>query len=139
MSKIKNLIDKYFDYSMLRWGTVGLSTTVIDYLIFISLYTRSNSVFASNLVAGVVATTINYTSHYRWSFKSDSQHTNSGFKYLINWMLWWVVGTSIIKILIELNVNARIAKLLPLLVIAPLSFLLLKKFVFVKNPKNPWN
>jgi hypothetical protein len=54
-------------------------------------------------------------------------------------MLWWVVGTSIIKILIELNVNARIAKLLPLLVIAPLSFLLLKKFVFVKNPKNPWN
>ena len=139
MSNVKNLFNKYFDYSMLRWGTVGLSTTIIDYLIFISLYTKSNSVFASNLVAGVIATTINYSSHYRWSFKSESQHTNSGFKYLLNWMLWWVVGTSIIKILIELNVSARIAKLLPLLVIAPLSFLVLKKFVFAKNFKNPLN
>ena len=58
--KLKVLKDKYFDYSMLRWGAVGILTTAIDYLLFVNLYGPINSVFISNLISSTVATTINY-------------------------------------------------------------------------------
>ena len=59
-TRLKALKDKYFEVSMLRWGAVGITTTVIDYLLFISLYGPTNSVFLANLVAASVATSINY-------------------------------------------------------------------------------
>ena len=49
-SKLKALEDKYFDYSMIRWSTVGLLTNAIDYFIFINLYGPIESVFIANLI-----------------------------------------------------------------------------------------
>ena len=59
-SKLEALKDKYFDYSMLRWGAVGLFTTAVDYLIFINLYGPINSVFLANLISSSTSTSINY-------------------------------------------------------------------------------
>jgi putative flippase GtrA len=70
----KMLKEKYFDPSMLRWAAVGITTTVIDYLIFITLYGPTNSIFGANLVAAIVATTFNYLTHHRWTFKSNQNH-----------------------------------------------------------------
>ena len=61
--KLKALKDKYFDYSMLRWGAVGIFTTVVDYLLFINLYGPINSVFIANLISSSVATSINSVSY----------------------------------------------------------------------------
>ena len=36
-TRLKVLKDRYFEASMLRWGAVGITTTVIDYLLFIYL------------------------------------------------------------------------------------------------------
>jgi len=104
-SRIKELKDKYFDYSMLRWVLVGMTTTVIDYLIFITLYGPINSVFAVNLISSAVATSLNYFTHHRWTFKSDQNHSRSGVKYLVNLTFWWLVSTSIIKALIVLSID----------------------------------
>ena len=93
-SKLKALKDKYFDYSMLRWGAVGLFTTAVDYLLFVNLYGPINSVFLANLLSSSTATSINYYSHHRWTFKSNQNHSKSGARYLLNLAFWWLVSTS---------------------------------------------
>ena len=131
-AKIKKLKDKYFDRSMLRWAAVGTSTTVIDYLIFIMLYGPINSIFGANLIATIVATSFNYLAHHRWTFKSNQQHSRSGIKYLVNLSFWWLTSSAIIKSLVVLGVDHRIAKLVPLIFVVPINYFVLNKLVFKK-------
>ena len=133
-SKLKALKDKYFDYSMLRWGAVGLLTNVIDYFLFIKLYGPIESVFLANLISASVATLVNYFTHHRWTFKSDQNHSNSGAKYLITLAFWWLVSTSIIKALVVLDIDPKIAKLVPLIIIVPVNYFVLNFIVFKKKP-----
>ena len=132
-SRIKELKNKYFDYSMLRWVLVGVTTTVIDYFVFITLYGPINSVFVVNLISSAVATSLNYFTHHQWTFKSDQNHSRSGVKYLVNLAFWWLVSTSIIKALIVLGIDPKIAKLVPILLIAPINYFVLNKIVFKKK------
>ena len=137
-SRIKELKDKYFDYSMLRWVLVGVTTTFVDYLIFITLYDPIDSVFVVNLISSTIATSLNYFAHHRWTFKSDQNHSRSWVKYLANLTFWWLISTSIIKVLIELGIDPKISKLAPILVIAPINYFVLNKIVFKKKTKNPF-
>jgi putative flippase GtrA len=132
-SKFKVLKDKYFDYSMLRWGTVGILTTALDYLLFVNLYGPINSVFIANLISASIATSINYFTHHRWTFKTDQNHTKSGAKYLLNLIFWWLVSTSVIKVLVELDIDPKIAKLAPLVLIVPINYFVLNFIVFKRK------
>ena len=132
-SKLKALKDKYFDYSMLRWGTVGILTTALDYLLFVNLYGPINSVFIANLISASIATSINYFTHHRWTFKTDQNHSKSGAKYLLNLIFWWLVSTSIIKVLVELDIDPKIAKLVPLVLIVPINYFVLNFIVFKRK------
>ena len=129
-SKFEVLKEKYFDYSMLRWGTVGISTTALDYLLFVNLYGPINSVFIANLISASIATSINYFTHHRWTFKTDQNHSKSGAKYLLNLIFWWLVSTSVIKVLVELDIDPKIAKLVPLILIVPINYFVLNFIVF---------
>ena len=133
ISKLKSLKDKYFDYSMIRWGLVGVSTTAVDYLLFISLYGPIGSIFFANLISAAIATSINYLSHHRWTFKSKQNHSISGIKYLLNIIFWWVVSTTVIKLLVVAGVDAKIAKLAPLVLVVPFNYFLLNYLVFKKK------
>ena len=133
ISKLKRLKNRYFDYSMLRWALVGASTTVIDFLLFIFLYGQINSVYLANLISASVATSINYFTHHRWTFKSGENHSRSGFKYLLNLCFWWLVSTTLIKSLVELGFDPRVAKLAPLFLIVPINYFVLNKLVFKKK------
>ena len=133
ISRIRLFKDKYFDYSMLRWGLVGITTTLLDYILFISLYGPINSVFLANLISATVATSINYLSHHRWTFKSEQNHSRSGFKYLLNLVFWWLVSTTVIKLLVDSGVDPRIAKLVPLVLIVPVNYFVLNYLVFKKK------
>jgi putative flippase GtrA len=132
-SKFKVLKDKYFDYSMLRWGTVGILTTALDYLLFVNLYGPINSVFIANLISASIATSINYFTHHRWTFKTNQNHSKSGAKYLLNLIFWWLVSTSVIKVLVELDIDPKIAKLAPLVLIVPINYFVLNFIVFKRK------
>ena len=133
ISKLKSLKDKYFDYSMIRWGLVGVSTTAVDYLLFISLYGPIGSIFIANLISAAIATSINYLSHHRWTFKSKQNHSRSGMKYSLNIIFWWVVSTTVIKLLVVAGVDAKVAKLAPLVLVVPFNYFLLNYLVFKKK------
>ena len=130
---LKKFKDRYFDRAMLRWAAVGITTTAIDYVIFITLYGSTSSVFGSNLIASIFATSFNYLTHHRWTFKSNQQHVNTGVKYLLNLSFWWIVSSSIIKTLIAIGVDPKLAKLVPLILIVPINYFVLNKIVFKKK------
>jgi putative flippase GtrA len=129
--KVITLIKKYG--SMWRWALVGTTTVIIDYLIFISMYSVITSVLIANFCAGLISITFNYLAHYFWSFKSQADHSNSGLKYLLNLIIFWSAGTLLLKVLITAGIDPKIAKLIPIPFIAPLSFLSLKFYVFKKK------
>jgi len=130
MQKITLLFEKYG--SLLRWALVGVTTALIDYVIFILMFSVIISVLAANFLAGVVSLSFNYSAHYFWSFNSQTDHTKAGFKYLINLITFWSISTILLKILISTGIDPKIAKLIPIPIIAPLSFISLRFFVFNK-------
>ena len=119
--------------SMWRWALVGITTAVTDYFIFISMYSVITSVLIANFCAGIFSITFNYLAHYFWSFKSQVDHSKSGIKYLLNLVIFWSAGTLLLKVLITAGIDPKIAKLIPIPFIAPLSFLSLKFYVFKKK------
>ena len=131
MNGIKSLVRKYG--SIFRWASVGITTAVIDYLIFLAMYSVITSVLIANFTAGLFSITFNYLAHYSWSFKSEVDHGKSGAKYLINLVTFWSLSTLVLKGLITAGIDPKIAKLIPIPFIAPLSFLSLKFFVFKKK------
>ena len=128
MQKLITLFKKYG--SLWRWALVGVTTTVIDYIIFISIYSVIISVLVANFIAGLVSIGFNYSAHYFWSFKSQTDHTKATLKYLINLITFWSISTLLLKILITSGFDPKIAKLIPIPMIAPLSFISLRYFVF---------
>jgi len=132
-SVVKNLLKRYLDPAMLRWAAVGITTTAMDYILFITLFGPINSVFVANLFAAVVATGFNYLTHHRWTFKSNQQHSRSGAKYLMNLIFWWLISSSIIKTLVEAGVDPKVAKLVPFIFIVPVNYFVLNKIVFKKK------
>ena len=126
-----SFINKY--RSMWRWVIVGITTAVIDYTIFILMYSVINSVLVANFCAGLLSITFNYFAHYFWSFKSEANHLKSGIRYLFNIVIIWVISTLLLKALISAGTEPKIAKLIPMLLIAPLNFLSLRFFVYKKK------
>ncbi len=125
-----DLINKYIP--VWRWALVGTATALIDYLIFIFMYSSIKSVLIANFCAGLLSISFNYVAHYFWSFKSESSHSKSGIKYLINLLIFWSLSTILLKTLIVAGVDPKVAKLIPIPFMAPLSFLSLKFLVFRK-------
>ena len=128
--KVKDLFAKYVTPSMIRWSAVGITTFAIDYLIFLTLFDFSSSVFLANLISVTVATSYNYYTHHKWTFKSEQNHSRSGVKYLINLFFWWIISTSMIKTLVVFGIEPKLAKLAPLVLIVPINYFVLNKIVF---------
>jgi putative flippase GtrA len=97
------------------------------------MYSVITSVLIANFCAGLISITFNYLAHYFWSFKSQDDHSKSGLKYLLNLVIFWSAGTLLLKVLITAGIDPKIAKLIPIPFIAPLSFLSLKFYVFKKK------
>ncbi len=133
MTRSKHFLNSLIpDVSFLRWVVVGVLTTGVDYVFFLLFYKNLNSVFLANLLSGIIATSINYFSHHRWTFKSANTHSSSGPRYFMSLAFWWICSTFLIKWLIESGISAEVAKLIPTFILLPLNYLVLNKLVFGK-------
>jgi hypothetical protein len=52
----------------------------------------------------------------------------------LNLIFWWFVSTAIIKFMIVLGFDPRVAKLAPFLLIVPINYFVLNNIVFKKRP-----
>jgi putative flippase GtrA len=125
-----NIWKNSFNISFFRWGFVGIFTLLIDSWIFIYLYRQTESVLVSNSISALTALFFNYCSHYIWSFSSKAQHKFSVPKYLLNFISNWVLITVGIKLMIVYGAPASISKIFPTIIFAPISYIVLKYFVY---------
>jgi hypothetical protein len=88
------------------------------------MYSVITCALLANLRAGLFSGTFNYIADNYWSFKSQIDDAKSRVKYLLNLVIFWSAGTLSIKELIKAGIDPKIAKLIPILFIAPLSFFL---------------
>ena len=119
--------------SLFKWAVTGGFTFFIDFVIFVSLFKVTNLVAFSNLVSTVVSLIFNYLGHQFWSFDLKQRLKSTLAKYVINSMVFWLFSTLILKLLIMNQIDPRIAKVIPILLLALPSFYSLKRFVFSAN------
>jgi putative flippase GtrA len=134
--RIRDLLLRF--RTMWRWALVGITTAVIDYFLFLFLYSVIESVLFANFFSGLVSLSFNYIMHYFWSFKSASNHKDSGARFLINLVVIWSLGTVFLNILISSGIEPNFAKVIPVVISAPASYLSMNNFVFKKS-KEPNN
>ncbi len=133
MNTLNEFFKKY--KSIYRWALVGVITNLFDYLIFLFLYSITPSVLFANFFSGLVSFTFNYLSHYFWSFESTSNHKQSGKRFLVNLVVIWSVGTLLLVALISSGIDPSIAKLIPIIITAPVSYYSMNIYVFKNAPK----
>jgi putative flippase GtrA len=136
MPKLVTTLKKRLDFAFIRWGLVGTLTNSLDYILFVYLYFLTPSVLLANSVSGLFSYSINYYFHHKWTFKSNQNKTNTGYKYVINILFWWLISTTMINYFIYLDIDPRLSKLIPFFIIIPCNYFILSKFVF-KKVKNP--
>jgi putative flippase GtrA len=132
-----NTLNEFFKKhkSIYRWALVGVITNLFDYLIFLFLYSITPSVLFANFFSGLVSFTFNYLSHYFWSFESTSNHKQSGKRFLVNLVVIWSFGTLLLVALISSGIDPSIAKLIPIIITAPVSYYSMNIYVFKNTPK----
>ena len=123
---IKRLLNK----SGARWFIVGSATFLIDTTLFLLAFSLTDIVIASNLFSGAIATLCNYLSHYHWSFASDREHKQSTVIYLVFFFIFTFLGTSIVVTLVNSGLEPAFAKVGTALIIAPISFFIMKFITF---------
>ena len=123
---IKRLLSK----SSARWFIVGSATFLIDTGLFLFVLSLTDIVIASNLFSGAIATLFNYLSHYYWSFASDREHKQSTVIYLVFFFIFAFLGTSLVVTLVNSGLEPAFAKVGTALIIAPISFFIMKFITF---------
>ena len=124
------MINRLLSKSATRWFIVGSATFLIDTGLFLFVLSLTNIVIASNLFSGAIATLFNYLSHYHWSFASDREHKQSTVIYLVFFFIFTFLGTSIVVTLVNSGLEPAFAKVGTALIIAPISFFIMKFITF---------
>lgn len=117
----------------MRWFLVGSATFVIDTSFFLVLFHATGTTVISNVVSGIVATTFNYFSHYHWSFASDRTHRQSTLFYLFFFVVFLVIGTSVLNFMIDRGILPLYAKIGTAALTAPMSFTIMKFITFKRE------
>ena len=130
VGKLQILITRYFHRDLFRWFLVGSVTVGIDWIFFVKLLPLFHSVALTNLVSISVSVIFNYISHYMWTFKSNQQHLQTGFRYLATCVGGYFLNTIFVKLFIQSGFTPGTGKLLAATVQAPVNYLVSRLFVF---------
>jgi putative flippase GtrA len=118
-------------YQFLVWLLVGITTLAMDYLVFLVIYSISGSIISSNLASIVISSFYNFMFHRIFTFKTLGSFKEQALKYVLYQLTIWFVSTILIAFLHKLAVSISFAKILPLFLIAPVNFYVLKKWIYI--------
>ena len=119
-----------FKKQIVVWGVVGLASNGIDYLIFLVSHHISGSIALSNLLSVSSSSLFNFHMHRTRTFQNNSRLGPQILRYLGYQILVWILGTGLIMLLHYFGTSISTAKLLPLIIIAPLNYFSLKYIVY---------
>jgi putative flippase GtrA len=143
---VKKLIDKYFNkvtiIQFVKFGIVGLSNTVIAYVIYVSLvYLGVHYIFA-NVVAFIISVLNSFFWNNKYVFKNHTRSKRDIFNSLIKSYISYafsgiIIGSILLFVFIDvLHISKYIAPLLGLFISVPLNFFLNKLWAFKPSKNN---
>ena len=129
---VKKYILVNLDWSALRWLLVGFSTFLIDYFIFVNLYTRL-PLMVANFVSTSVAVAYNFSLHKYWTFDNSMPHMSAMTRYAIAMLFNYLVNTGVVKMAFIFGLVPFVGKFLAAGISAPTNFFILRLFVFKRK------
>lgn len=137
MEKIKNLIEKYWD--LVSYLFFGVLTTVVNYLIYLSVYNYLDfSAAVSNMIAWVGAVAFAYLTNKPFVFRSHDWSAKVVFpeltKFISCRLASGVLETAILFVTVDcLRWNGNIWKLITQVLVVIFNYMGSKLLVFRKK------
>ena len=121
--------------TILKWAYVGSASLLLDISVFSLTFRILSSVLLANLFAAAISTSFNYSAHLFWTFESKTSHKESLAKYLLNILALWLVSSTTISVLVNSGFEPVYSKIISLLIVLPLNYFTLSKFVYREKSK----
>jgi putative flippase GtrA len=116
--------------NFIKWFTVGISSFMIDVVLFSLAYHRTEQVLLSNFLSALCSTVFNYLAHYFWTFNSVTDHRKTLTRYGLNVIFLWITSSLLIKVFLILGITGVNSKILAMCLVLPFNFFILRKYVY---------
>jgi putative flippase GtrA len=120
---------------MLKWFVVGSITFGLELVFFLVFFQATGIIPLSNFVAIFISTSFNYLTHKYWTFETSKQSRFMLFRYILVILTVYLYSNPSVAYFNSLFDNAFLAKAFSILLIAPISYLAMRSFVFDPRKK----
>lgn len=121
-------------YVLFRFSFTSLLTALIDYTVFILVFSLCSSIAVSQIAARFLALGFNYSAVKQIVFYSDQEHKKTFPKYLALVIVSGSVSFMLINILVtHTAINVIMAKVLSELLIFLVNFAIQRDFIFTRQ------
>jgi len=119
----------YLNSQFLRFVFVGIVNTMLAYAVYVLALTAGFFYPAASFIALVTGIVVSFITQGKYVF--DSLEYRQFWRFLLCWVLIYCVNVTVIHQLVELHFSQYVAGALALPVVAALSYIVQKHFVFV--------
>lgn len=115
-----------------RFGAVGVAQNALNVCVFALVSALGAHYQVAALVAGVAALVVSFVLNRAWTFTARSAPLGSqGARYVLVFCAAIALGIGVLTLLVELTGIPKVAgQVVAILVVAPLSFLVQRAWVF---------
>lgn len=134
-SHFDTIKDSYRVYKeIIKFSLSSIICFLIDYILYIILFTITNYIVFANIGARIASATINYSINRKYVFKSNNNKTKSIISYILLALFIIIINTILLYILIEkLLINKWIAKIIVELFLFIISWIIQRTIIFKRK------
>ena len=120
---------------LVKFGIVGVSNTIITAsIVWILLVYLNLSNYAANIVGYLAGLFNSFIWNRKWTFKSNSQFSNTAFKFLITFAISYLIQLGNLYLLLNYTTfDAYFCQLVSIVVYTLVNFILNKYYTFKIN------
>lgn len=117
--------------SIIKFGIIGISNTLINWIIFFLLNLVEVNYIVANIIAYSLATINSYIWNSKWVFKYNNEKLVSSLKFIIVNLVGLILNTIILFILVDMfNINKIISLVMATGVVMIINYISNRLWVF---------
>ena len=133
-SHFHTLKDSYRIYKeIIKFSISSIISFLIDYIVFLLLFSISKRLVFSNIIARIISASINYYMNRKYVFQDDKDILKSLKSYILLALIILICNTFLLKLLVSLfSIYENIAKVIVEIIMFIMSWLVQKYIIFKK-------
>lgn len=123
--------------SFIKFGIVGISNTLVNWIIFFILNSIGVYYIISNIIAYIIATANSYFWNSKWVFKNKKENKmKTTLKFILLNIIGLILNSIILYVLVDLfNIDKMISLIIATGIIMIINYFINKLWVFKYNNK----